>query len=266
MPVFACRFGESRAPQRISSSRGNLAMTSPMPLPGAMPTPPYPAPPGAWLRSPAALGRATAVLLGVVIAADLFACYADLLEIDVTGDIADGATGSDVVDRADRADTLYGVAGISQGVALLATMVVYLCWLWRVRVNAEVFDASRHRMKRGWTIGGWFCPIVNLWFPRRIVADCWDASAPWNERTGHTPLINAWWTVWLVNLFVGRFADTSSRKAETAEELRQAAKTMLVSDALDIAAAVLAIVVVVRLTRRQERKVLAGPPPVPALG
>ncbi|MCE0447455.1 DUF4328 domain-containing protein [Streptomyces tricolor] len=71
-----------------------------------------------------------------------------------------------MVDRADRADTLYGVAGISQGVALLATMVVYLCWLWRVRVNAEVFDASRHRMKRGWTIGGWFCPIVNLVVPR----------------------------------------------------------------------------------------------------
>ncbi|MFJ4522413.1 DUF4328 domain-containing protein [Streptomyces sp. NPDC088810] len=234
-------------------------MTTPMPAPS------YPAPPGAWLRSPAALGRATALLLGLVIATDLFACYADLLEMDVTGDIADGVTGADVIDRADRADALYGVAGISQGVALVATAVVYLCWLWRIRVNAEVFDASRHRMKRGWTIGAWFCPVVNLWFPRRIVADSWDASAPWGSRSGHTP-VNAWWTLWLVSIFVGRFADRSSRRAETADELSEAARAMLLSDGLDIAAAVLAIVVVVHLTRMQERKVLSGELPVPALG
>ncbi|MFF5535005.1 DUF4328 domain-containing protein [Streptomyces cinerochromogenes] len=230
-------------------------MTTPMPAP--MPAPPYPAPPGAWLRSPTALGRATVVLFGLVIATDLFACYADLLEASVTGDIADGAVGAAVIDRADRADKLYGAAGISQGIALVATAVVYLCWLWRIRVNAEVFDASRHRMKRGWTIGAWFCPVVNLWFPRRIVADSWDASAPWGSRSGHTP-VNAWWTLWIVGIVVGRFADTTSRHAETVEELRHAANVMLFSDALDIVSAVLALVVVVRLTRMQERKVLSG--------
>ncbi|KOX06994.1 DUF4328 domain-containing protein [Streptomyces sp. NRRL B-3648] len=239
-------------------------MTTPMPAP--MPTPPYAAPPGgAWLRSPAALGRATAVLLGLVIATDLFACYADFLEMDVTGDLAAGVTGADVIDRVDRADSLYGAAGIAQGVALVATAVVYLCWLWRIRVNAEVFDASRHSMKRGWTIGAWFCPVVNLWFPRRIVADSWDASAPWGSRSGHSP-VNAWWTVWLAGLLVGRFADTSSRHAETADELKEAAKAMLLSDGLDIAAAALAVVVVVQLTRMQERKVLSGELPAPALG
>lgn len=237
-------------------------MTTPTHMP--VPTPPYAAPPGAWLRSPAALGRATAVLLSLVIATDLFACYADLLEMDVTGDVADGVTGANVIDRANRADTLYGIAGIAQGIALVATAVVYLCWLWRIRVNAEGFDASRHRMKRGWTIGAWFCPVVNLWFPRRIVADSWDASAPWGSRSGHTP-VNAWWTLWLLSLLTGRYAERSSRQAETADELREAATTMLFSDCLDIAAAVLAIVVVVRLTRMQERKVLSSELPASAL-
>ncbi|MEV7816792.1 DUF4328 domain-containing protein [Streptomyces flaveolus] len=239
-------------------------MTSPMPTP-PYPASPYPTPPGAWLRSPVALGRATAVLFGLVIATDLFACCADLLELDVAGDIADGAAGAGVVDRADRADALYAVAGVSQVVALVATVVVYLCWLWRVRVNAEVFDASRHRMKRGWTIGGGFCPVVNLWFPRRIVADSWDASAPWGTRSGHTP-VNAWWTLWIVSLVAGRYAYTTSRNAETAAELRDAARVMLFSDGIDIAAAVLAMVVVVRLTRMQERKVFSGELPAPAFG
>lgn len=227
--------------------------------------PPNAAAPGAMLRSPAALSRATAIMLGLVIATDLFACYADLREMNVTGDLSDGAAGSDVIDRADQADALYAIAGVAQGVALVATAVVYLCWLWRIRVNAEVFDASRHRMKRGWTIGAWFCPVVNLWFPHRIVADSWDASAPWGSRSGHTP-VNAWWTLWIASIFVGRFADSSSRQGQTADELHEAAGTMLFSDCLDIAAAVLAIVVVVRLTRLQERKVLSGELPAPALG
>lgn len=230
-----------------------------------MPTPPNAAPPGARLRSPAALGRATTVLLGLVIAADLFACYADLLERDVTGDLADGVTGADVIDRADHADALYSIAGFAQGGALVATAFVFLCWLWRIRVNAEVFDASRHRLKRGWTIGAWFCPVVNLWFPHRIVTDNWDASAPWGSRSGRTP-VNAWWTLWLVSLFVGRFADSESRHAQMADDIHEAAGTMLFSDLLDIAAAALAIVMVVQLTRLQERKVLSGELPAPALG
>jgi hypothetical protein len=235
-------------------------MTSPTPVP---PPYPYPVPPGARPRSPAALARATAVLFGLVIATDLFAVYAGLLELDVTGDLLDGAVGADVVDRAEHADDLYGASGVLQVVALVATVVVYLCWLWRVRVNAEAFDASRHRMKRGWTIGGWFCPIVNLWFPRRIVADTWDASAPWGARSGHA-LVNAWWTLWLVGLFVGRAATNASWRAETLDELHGAARTMLISDALDIVAAALALAVVLRLTRMQEHKVRSGEVPFPA--
>ncbi|MFI9807795.1 DUF4328 domain-containing protein [Streptomyces sp. NPDC052301] len=229
----------------------------------SVPAPPFV--PGAALRSPEGLGRATAALLGVTVAADLFAVYADMLEMNVGADLANGATGSAVLDRADHADTLYGIAGVAQGLALIATAVVYLCWLWRVRVNAEVFDQSAHRMRRGWTIGGWFCPVVNLWFPRRIVVDAWDASAPWGARVRHAP-VNAWWTVWIVGLFVGRLAYTRYEHAGTGSELRGAAGLMLFSDALDAVAAILAVLVVVHLTRMQRHKALAGPLPSPAVG
>ncbi|MFF3915227.1 DUF4328 domain-containing protein [Streptomyces sp. NPDC001852] len=232
-------------------------MTSPMPAP--------PFVPGAVLRSPVALGRATAVLLGLVIAADVFACYADLLEMDAAGDIADGARGVGMLHRAERADTLYHWAGFTQAWALLATAVVYLCWLWRVRVNAEVFDQSAHTMGRGWTIGGWFCPIVNLWFPRRIVLNIWDASVPWGARARHGP-VNAWWTLWIISILTDQLAYMSLQHAHTERLVHNAAGQMLFSDAVDAAAAVLAIVVVVRLTRMQDRKALAGPLPVPVLG
>ncbi|WP_330459435.1 DUF4328 domain-containing protein [Streptomyces sp. NBC_00820] len=227
--------------------------------------PPFAAAPGAWLRSPVGLGQATAVLLGVVVAADLFAIWADLTQIDVTGDLADGVTGAAVLRRADRADTLYSASGVAQTCALIATMVMYLCWFYRVRVNAEVFDASAHSKTRGWAIAGWFVPVVNLWFPRRVTLDVWDASAPSGRRPGHV-LVNSWWTLWLVSLLADRASARQYASAHEADELREAARQMMFSDMADIAAALLAVLVVLKLTRMQHEKALAGSAPDPAAG
>ncbi|MEU5535084.1 DUF4328 domain-containing protein [Streptomyces sp. NPDC020362] len=231
----------------------------------AMSAPPFAAAPGAVLRSPVGLGRAAAALLGLVIATDLFAVVADALEMNVAGDMADGATGADVIHRADHADSLYTASGVAQGIALLATMVVYLCWLWRVRVNAEVFNPGGHSKGRGWTIGGWFVPVVNLWFPRRITLDIWDSSARWAERPSHAP-VNCWWTVWIISLFADRAATTEYARAHGVAELRDAARQMLFADVIDIAAAALAVLIVLKITRMQHHRALAGPVPAPVFG
>ncbi|MES5816545.1 DUF4328 domain-containing protein [Streptomyces sp. RG80] len=216
--------------------------------------------PAAWLRSPVGLGWAAVAGLGVVIATDVFAVWADIVMRDVTGDLAAGALFDG---RAERADRLYSLAGTVQTVALLTTAVVFLCWFHRVRVNAEVFSPYGHTKKRGWAIGGWFVPIVNLWYPRRITLDIWEASSPWGAPRPHG-LVSTWWTFWIISLLSGRSAATAYRRAESAEEIQDAVGQMLFSDAVDIVAAALAIAVVLRLTRMQHEKALRGPAPLPA--
>ncbi|MFF7448622.1 MULTISPECIES: DUF4328 domain-containing protein [unclassified Streptomyces] len=215
--------------------------------------------PAAWLRSPIGLGWAAVAGLGAVIATDLFAVWADVVLYDVSGDLASGAQ---LGERAERADRLYSFAGTAQTVALLTTAVLFLCWFHRVRVNAEVFQPLGHTKKRGWAIGGWFVPVVNLWFPRRITLDIWDASSPWGARRPHG-LVNTWWTFWVLSLLSGRAASTANRKADSAEEMHEAVGQMLFSDVVDVAAAALAIAVVLRLTRMQHAKALQGPVPLP---
>ncbi|MFJ9582953.1 DUF4328 domain-containing protein [Streptomyces acidicola] len=221
---------------------------------------------GASLSSPVGLGRAVAVLLGAVIAADLFAIWADLATYDVVGDIADGDTSAAVPRRAEAADSLFAVAGSVQTAALLSTAVVFLVWFHRVRVNAEVFHPFGHRKKRGWAVGGWFVPIVNLWFPRRIALDIWDASSPWNAPRSHA-LVNAWWGAWVISQVTGRLASTAYRGAETAPEIERAVGQILFADVVDVVAAVLAILFVLTLTRMQDTKARSGPgAPVPVSG
>ncbi|MEU7384861.1 DUF4328 domain-containing protein [Streptomyces sp. NPDC042207] len=217
--------------------------------------------PGPWLRSPVGLGRAAAAALGLVVAADLFAVWADFLQLDIASDLMGGAQGAEVTRRAEHADNIFGISGGVQILTLVISTVVYLCWFYRVRVNAEVFDQSAHSKSRGWAIGGWFTPVANLWFPRRIALDIWDASTPWGERRSHG-LVNAWWSLWLLSIVAGRSVFTSNNDAESASELHQAAGMMLFADVVDIVTALLAIAVVLRLTRMQHQKALAGPVPV----
>ena len=222
---------------------------------------PMPAPrpaPGPYLRSPVGLGRAAVALLGLVIAVDLFAVYADFVLYDVTGDLMDGAAGGAVTRRLDDAETLNSVAGGIQSGALVTCAIVYLCWFVRVRANAGVFDPGEQSMKPWWAIGGWFVPFVNLWYPRRVTLEIWDASRPVGARRSHA-LVNIWWTLWLLSLFSDRLGITDYGKTEAADQISAAAYQLMISDGLDIAAAALAILVVLRLTRMQHEKALAGP-------
>ncbi|MGW3109962.1 DUF4328 domain-containing protein [Streptomyces sp. NPDC001091] len=183
-------------------------------------------PPGPPLRSPVGLGRATAVLLGLVALGDLAGLLADWRQ---------------------PSDLAVAVVGGAQVALLVATAVVYLCWLWRVRHNADVFDGSSQSLGRWWAIAGWFVPIVNFWFPRRIVVEAWDASAPQGRPAGHA-LVNLWWTLWVARLLADRLL-----RGEVG------VGTLALADSIDLVAAVLAAVVVLKLTRMQHEKALRGP-------
>lgn len=210
------------------------------------------------LRSPVGLGWATVALLGLTALVDLFALVADFLQYDVTGDLAGGATDDAVLDRADTADTLTAVAASAQAAVLLACAVVFVIWLWRVRVNAEVFAPDGHRKTRPWVIAGWFVPFVSAWYPRRIVLDVWNASSPEDRPQGHA-LVNVWWTLWLLTNVIGRLLASIAEDAGTIHEIHDAMVQMLFADGFDLVAALVAAVMVLRLTRMQDEKARRGP-------
>ncbi|TJZ54374.1 DUF4328 domain-containing protein [Streptomyces piniterrae] len=230
----------------------NIPVAPPPPSPGWSVTPGPPA----VLRSPVGLSKAVMLLLGLVIVADLFALWQGGQSYELVGRIV-GDLGSVSSEEIDRADTLYGASGYVQLVAILATAVVFIVWFHRARVNAEVFAPEYHTKKRGWAIWGWIVPVVNLWFPRRIATDIWNASA--DESSRSRALLNWWWALWVVDLLFGRLASQRYIKAETPEEIKGALSGLMASDVFNIAAAVLAILFVRRLTHMQHEKALRGP-------
>ncbi|MFJ3992514.1 DUF4328 domain-containing protein [Streptomyces sp. NPDC090032] len=220
----------------------------------------------AVLKSPVGVSKAVVVLLGVTAAIDLFALWVGFEQRSLAADFVAGHFSAGNEADADRIDSLYSAAGVAQLCALVATAVVFIVWFRRVRINAEVFRPDGHSRSRGWASWGWFVPVVNLWAPRQVATDTWDASVP---EAGLIPqkhahmVINRWWSLWLVSNVIGRLAGSQYDRAESIGEIKTATEMLMLSDALDIAAAVAAVLFVRSLTRMQNEKALRGPAPDP---
>lgn len=196
------------------------------------------------------------VLLGLVIGADLFALWQGRHSYELAGRLIRNF-GSVTSREIGQADALYEASGTVQLATTVATAVVFVVWFHRTRVNAEVFAPEYHTRKRGWAIWGWIVPVVNLWFPRQIASDIWNASA--DDKPRPKGLLNSWWALWIVNLVFGRLAGQRYARAAEPEEIKGAIAGLMASDVFNIMAAVLAIFFVRRLTRMQHEKALRGP-------
>ncbi|MEU0833701.1 DUF4328 domain-containing protein [Streptomyces sp. NPDC005969] len=232
--------------------------------PAAAPVPAAPpfASPQQQLRSPDGLAKAVVILLVVAAVSDLLAVVAGLNIRSLLGDALDHGLAAIDDAEADRADLLYAASGVLQVLVLLATAIVFILWFRRVRLNAEVFDASMQQMKPGWAVGAWFVPFANLVLPRRIAGGIWTASAQTNTdgswRTVSEAPVNLWWGAWVCSSLFSRYASQQYLKAEEVQEIMDAAGRMLAADAFSIVAAVLAILFVRKLTRMQGERAALG--------
>ncbi|MFD7731054.1 DUF4328 domain-containing protein [Kitasatospora phosalacinea] len=129
-------------------------------------------------------------------------------------------------------------------VLLVGSVVFFLRWFRRCRRNAQLFDPVGHRFGPGLAVGGWFIPLANFWMPYRITLDIWRASGP----RGGEWVVNAWWVAWLV------------KTLGTAALMRTQAHPNGYSafeQVSGVVAGVLAVLVIRRLTARQQEKLSA---------
>ncbi|MEV7560897.1 DUF4328 domain-containing protein [Streptomyces sp. NPDC089795] len=123
--------------------------------------------------------------------------------------------------------------------------IAFLVWFFRVRSNAEVLAPGSHKYPVGFAIGAWAIPLAMWWLPRRIALDVRRAGGPPRDAW----LINAWWFVWLLD---GPFSVAFHYLVLGHFDYRNP-----VDQCLNILSAILAIVVVRRITAAQP----AGPLP-----
>lgn len=140
---------------------------------------------------------------------------------------------------------------------MTAAAVVFLVWFSRCRRNARMLSPGAASQPGVWAVVAWLIPVVNLWVPRGLVLEVHRASSPGTAEKGRDEvLVNVWWAAWAGHTVIAvasRFGDGTSRPL------------LVVTEALNLAAAVLAVFVIQRVTARQSAALrAASPTPVAA--
>ncbi|HEY3561235.1 MAG TPA: DUF4328 domain-containing protein [Kribbella sp.] len=149
------------------------------------------------------VGKIAVGLLGASTVTHLLSTWSDWNTFSVVHRYLGGMPNVDDADL-NRADAIAKVTAVPNVIISVAAAVFFVLWLWRARVNSEVFCQADHRRSHGWVLASWFVPGPNLWYPKQIVDDVWLASDPKTPvyaddlRRFRTPsLTSVWWVAWI---------------------------------------------------------------------
>jgi hypothetical protein len=270
-------------PEGWSGSGSNAAQ-----VPAPPPASPYTAEPwarwpygtGQTYRSGRGLATAVIVLLAVMAVLSLARAGAHANRASLLDDMLNGgflSMDASDVDRADRADGTVALSNALFVLGLLITGVVFIVWQYRHAVNARALS-GRHDAPGpgpGWAIGGWFLPFANLVLPGAQLYGSSRASDPAlplrvGAGTGAgagSPIVVLWAVVLGVASVierVGAFGSPDQDGALRFDDVDEFSRDLIAADRLVavgatayVVAAVLAIVMVRRLTARQDRRAAA---------
>jgi hypothetical protein len=165
---------------------------------------------------------------------------------------------------------LTGVLGLITVAVYIATVVVFLMWLYRVSNNVAAFGATTQHSS-GWAVGSFFVPIMNLFVPYQAIRDIWKKSEPnatdaFSYGVSPPGFFPAWWGFWIAS----NISSNAYFRMTLAEAPPEGSAIVgILSEILSIAAAVFAIQVVKEIDRRQEERArnlqeaFPTPPPPP---
>ncbi len=179
--------------------------------------------------------------------------------LSIFSEFEDGGGAFDLARRDEAAANNVQSIAITMVVLLLVTLILFIIWMWRAAKNNEALGRTHPRFGPGWSIGGWFIPFANLVIPVLIMQDLWRGSDPSIPRgdtrwkiVDRSALVGWWWGLLVGSrIAVGFFNGVSNDERFTISELRSDVSLSIVSAALSIVAAVLAILVVRSITTRQ---------------
>ena len=208
------------------------------------------------------LGRVAMLLVSATAASSVAA-------VAVTASIADDARSflDGDLDRDDflTAVTPYALVSFLQALALLASAVVVMIWMYRIVRNLRTLHRGT-TWGPGWSIGGWFAPPILAVIPFLTFREMWKASDPevpiggtWRDGTV-PPVITAWFIVFgpgQLALQLLQIGDTVSglgaSETALAEQMTASAVVPSIAAVVDVLAAILFVVMARRLGERHQR-------------
>lgn len=202
-------------------------------------------------RDPRPLAKFVAVLLVAFLLWRLVTIWSSFLQLDL---LSGALRGQPILPAAAKSnDNREHVVALVRLGLFIFTAAVFGRWIYVVARNIRPLGAQRLQFTPGWAVGYYFIPIANLWKPYQAMKEIWKAShAPteWQFEGGSFILV-AWWTLWVISCLIGQMVFRATASAKTIQDYIDATTFSLAEDIIDIPLCLIALALVLKLSRRQ---------------
>ncbi|AGL20895.1 DUF4328 domain-containing protein [Actinoplanes sp. N902-109] len=168
------------------------------------------------------------------------------------------------IDEDSVSDILAAADDIGMLVTYLLAGIPFIVWLRRAAQNLQAFGADL-TWGPGWAIGAWFIPLANVVLPLLMLSEIDRTSAGFVRDVARVRLNRAvyvlWAVLWTMYLVIGR---NGAAVGETDDDVTVIAALSGAGAVLEIAAAVSAVLLILRITANQETVLQRGGDPYAA--
>jgi Co/Zn/Cd efflux system component len=191
-------------------------------------------------------------MLGLGATLALAALWSSWQQLQLVEDLARGANVADAaIEANDGRQQLFAYAELGLGIA---SAVVFLMWTSAHTKRLIALGVTNMQYAPKWSVWGFIIPILNLFRPYQVMSELWRASEvvpgpddPWVKKA--TPaIVYVWFGVLVVDNIVGRLASRTS--FDTIDQILQAAWLTVLTDALGVITALVALRLVVAIDER----------------
>jgi hypothetical protein len=164
------------------------------------------------------------------------------------------ASGAEQATAAAASDARVEATALVRVGVYFVILILFLIWIHRANRNARALGAQNMRYTPGWSVGWFFVPFANLVMPYQVMQEIWRASsdpANWQSTSGGA-LVGWWWTLWVGGYFVAEFSSYMLSHMHDLATAKSGSLTAMAHDGVQIAAYVLVMLLVTRITARQD--------------
>ena len=101
-----------------------------------------------------------------------------------------------------------GILSFVQLILYLVTAIFFIMWFRRAYNNLFICGVQSLPYREGWAAGGWFVPIISLYYPYKIMLNIWFGTQSATRKTGEryefeeNANIGWWWAFWMIGSIV----------------------------------------------------------------
>ena len=162
---------------------------------------------------------------------------------------------SNVESKAELIDSFASIVYYIFLFTFLLTAVSYLKWIYNSNKNLNSMIDKTLKFSPGWSIGYYFIPIATFYKPYQAMKEIWVESTRISDakKNEESKIIQLWWALWLINLFLNNISSRVSNSAVELNELLNATALNVICAASHIPLCIISLSLISKIYKMQKR-------------